>query len=232
MRSLQSVAQAHSVRRAASEPSSGDEDEDEGAAHGDAPSAAAEAAASGTLSSDDLARTLYDLLAALPAPPPDDADLLTASWCGAAEFGLVVPATEGLAPRQRKRQRTEQQHEAGQGADLRASAKWASARLHRRAYRCVCRVCGGGGSGLAQWRACNTLRGPPRARSDAWLALLRVKLPEDIYKKVRAAGERVGVVQVCERHSLPSVPFPCSCWRACTTWSSLRCSTRCSSPTF
>lgn len=118
----------------------GASDEEEGA-NGDG---------SGDVSIADFARNVFDLISRLPPPSHDPAELLL-SWCGAAEEGVVAPATDASGPRQRKKQRKEQQEGGHSGQML--TAKWASAKHRQRAY------------------------------SDAWMAFLRLDLPDDIYRK-------------------------------------------------
>ncbi len=130
-----------------------------------------DAPAGGELSMPDLARNAFDLLAALTAAELEAAaagDAALASWCGAAEAGAVAPAAGGgETARQRKRRRAEEEEAlaaAAAGDANRAAARhaptaraaWASARVRR------------------------------RAASDAWLALLRLPLPDDVYRKVLA----------------------------------------------
>lgn len=103
------------------------------------------------LSTADFARNVFDLISRLPPPSNDPSEPLL-SWCGAAEEGVIAPATDASGPRQRKKQRREQQEGGRNGAVL--TAKWASAKHRRRAY------------------------------SDAWMAFLRLDLPDDVYRKI------------------------------------------------
>ncbi|KAI7841082.1 hypothetical protein COHA_005309 [Chlorella ohadii] len=149
---------------------------------------AAEAAGEdgGRVSPHDLARTLHDLLAEMPpmpaglaAPRPaaaggkaageageegEEAEEQPAlqSWCGAAELGLVVAANTREGARQRKRQRL-----AAEVAAAAAAAEAAAAGQQQR----------------AKWA---NRKAQHRIYSDAWLALLQMDLPEDVYKKVLA----------------------------------------------
>ena len=148
----------------------------EAAGHGSAGPSAGPSAAAGTVESDqeegeeegevsvhDLARNMFDLL--IQTPPSlegweggeegDGSTGCLSSWSGAAEAGLVGPANDAEGVRQRKRRRLQQQQQAPAAAGAAAQrAKWASAKHQRRAY------------------------------SEAWLAFLRLDLPDDIYRKV------------------------------------------------
>ena len=78
----------------------------------------------------DLARTLHDLLTQLPAfEDADQAGL--SSWCGAAEVGVVGPASDADGSRQRKKRKLEA---VVAGAAVQR-AKWASAKLQKKALR-------------------------------------------------------------------------------------------------
>ena len=108
------------------------------------------------LSNEDFARNVYDLLSLLPTPSNDPGKEIQ-SWCGAAEVGAVAAATDASGPRQRKKQRREQQlvdRILGGGAPAPIiSAKWASVKHRKKAY------------------------------NDAWMAYLRLDLPDDVYRK-------------------------------------------------
>ena len=126
----------------------------------------------------DLARNVHDVLTAIsPALPvagelsePDlalDAQEVPvlASWCGAAEAGNATAAGDSGegARRRRKRRRQEGVAEGsgtkvvGSEAGRQRGVRWASQALQRRAW------------------------------SGAWLALLRMPLPDDVFRKVRFA---------------------------------------------
>lgn len=106
-------------------------------------------------------RTLFDVLAhAAPIRPGDDLSQF-ASWCGAAEAGLVAAAADAAESAKARRKRKAAQLAAANGnsggaaaAAAPTTAAWANAKAQQRAY------------------------------GDAWLALLRLDLPGDIYKKV------------------------------------------------
>ena len=118
-----------------------------------------------------LARNVYDVLTAIPPAPgkpdqaPDGEEPKLASWCGGAEAGTASAAadsTEG-ARRRRKRQRREGLAAgvdgidgvgAGRKSGERRGVRWACGALQRRAW------------------------------SAAWLALLRMPLPDDTFRKV------------------------------------------------
>ena len=119
-----------------------------------------------------LARNVHDVLTAIPPAPgkPDQApggeEPVLASWCGAAEAGTASAAADSAegARRRRKRQRREgltadADGVNGSGLGLqsreRQGVRWACGALQRRAW------------------------------SAAWLALLRMPLPDDIFRKVR-----------------------------------------------
>jgi U3 small nucleolar RNA-associated protein 19 len=144
----------------------GDSDSDGGAGDSDD-----DAPAGGELSTPDLARNAFDLLAALTAAELEAAaggDAALASWCGAAEAGAVAPAAGGgETARQRKRRRAEEEEVLAAAAA--SDANPASARPAPPAR--------------AAWASARARR---RAASDAWLALLRLPLPDDVYRKVLA----------------------------------------------
>ena len=118
-----------------------------------------------------LARNVYDVLTAIPPAPgkPDQApgaeEPTLASWCGAAEAGTASAAADSSegARRRRKRQRREGLAGVLDGVD------GVGVGLQSRERRGV------------RW-ACGALQ--RRAWSAAWLALLRMPLPDDIFRKV------------------------------------------------
>ncbi|PRW44488.1 nucleolar complex 4-like protein [Chlorella sorokiniana] len=175
--SLAKLAQHSKAQRNAAQQGAGKGSDDE--ASDDEALGEAAAEDGGRVSPHDLARTLHDLLAEMPPMPagmegPGQAAGGAAaagedeegeaeepglqSWCGAAEMGLVVAANTGEGARQRKRQRL--------AAEAAAAATAATGQQQR-----------------AKWA---NLKAQHRMYSDAWLALLRMDLPEDIYKKVLA----------------------------------------------
>ena len=132
-----------------------------------------------------LARNVYDVVTAIPPAPgkpeqaPGAEEPELASWCGAAEAGTALAAADAAegARRRRKRQRREglvvEGVDGGQG--LAEGLKNPGVGLKypglgfpkdRRGVR---------------W-ACGALQ--RRAWSAAWLALLRMPLPDDIFRKV------------------------------------------------
>ncbi|KAH7617166.1 hypothetical protein Ndes2526B_g07759 [Nannochloris sp. 'desiccata'] len=109
-----------------------------------------------TATADDFARNVYDILSRI-SPPSDESTEELQSWCGAAEVGTVAAAGDASGPRQRKKQRKEAESN-GISAITNSTkplmnAKWASAKLRRKAY------------------------------SEAWMAFLCLSLPNDIYRK-------------------------------------------------
>ncbi len=130
------------------------------------------------MSDADLARNVHDVLAAISPALPGAGDLsepdlapgaqevpVLASWCGAAEAGNATAAGDSGegARRRRKRRRQEEVAEGsgikvvGSEAGSKRGVRWASQALQRRAW------------------------------SGAWLALLRMPLPDDVFRKVRFA---------------------------------------------
>jgi U3 small nucleolar RNA-associated protein 19 len=115
-----------------------------------------------TASADDFARNVYDILSRI-SPPSDESTEELQSWCGAAEVGVVAAACDASGPRQRKKQRKEAETNGlSTHNDILANdnstkplmnAKWASAKLRRKAY------------------------------SEAWMSFLCLSLPNDIYRK-------------------------------------------------
>jgi len=175
----------------------------------------------------DLARNLFDVLTAIPPTPPapsaaggaaaaalprlpgQAADACEApplaSWCGAAEAGTAAAAADAGegARRRRKRRRQEEggadaepsaASEGAQGARAAKGVRWASAALQRRAW------------------------------SGAWLAVLRVPLPDDIFRKARSSRcwaaclGRLLTVR-CLRAARGSLHAWCACAWACRTGS-------------
>jgi U3 small nucleolar RNA-associated protein 19 len=156
LRTLRKICERHAARPAAA-AAAPDSDSD----GDDDDAGGAGDAPSGEVSAHDLARNVYDALTHLSPQPSagGEGEEALSSWCGAAEVGLVGAAADGAeGARQRKKRKL-----AAASADAAAAApapplhaKWASPKLARRAY------------------------------SDAWLALLRLPLPDDIYRKVLA----------------------------------------------
>lgn len=130
------------------------------------------------MSDANLARNVHDVLTAISPAPPGAGDLsepdlalnaqevpVLASWCGAAEAGNATAAGDSGegARRRRKRRRQEGVAEVsgikvvGSEAGGKRGVRWASQALRRRAW------------------------------SGAWLALLRMPLPDDVFRKVRSA---------------------------------------------
>ncbi len=103
-------------------------------------------------STDEFARTVYDILSRIPTPGYETAEELQ-SWCGAAEVGAVSAAADAVGARQRKKQRKEAKINGISTTNTKLTAKWASAKLRRKAY------------------------------SEAWMAFLCLSLPNDIYRK-------------------------------------------------
>lgn len=114
---------------------------------------------------EDLCRNLFDIMGALPETLPSSgggeaanvADLQ--SWCGAAEVGAMAATSDknesARARRKRKMMEAPQQQAAqAHAAASEQRAMWANAKAQRRMF------------------------------SDAWLALLQLPIPQDLYHKV------------------------------------------------
>lgn len=175
MRTLCKICERNAARAAGAAASAAGASDDD--SNSDSEAEAEAALSQGTKAGDhkrvsphDLARNVFDVLIGLPVPAAaaaageDDPEggLQLQSWCGAAEFGIVQAAADAEGSRQRKKRRLQQKAQQGAPSPSQPppqphhKAKWASPKLQRRAY------------------------------SAAWLSLLSLPLPDDIYRKVLA----------------------------------------------
>ncbi|KXZ55062.1 hypothetical protein GPECTOR_3g22 [Gonium pectorale] len=130
------------------------------AAAGSSGGASASASSVPQLSLPDLARNAFDVLSRLePELPADPAEWAT--WCGAAEYKLVVAAVDKNESARARRKR-KQAEAAGAGAAGQADAAQAKAPARR-----------------AQWANPKMQK---RLFGDAWLALLSLPLPPDVLR--------------------------------------------------
>ncbi len=107
-------------------------------------------------------RTVYDILINITDALAGFDDEALASWCGAAEVGILVATNDGGTKRQRKRLRQDAEEGSADGARASGAAvgkeivrgKWSSRKLRQRAV------------------------------SDAWIEFLKSQVPADCYRSL------------------------------------------------
>lgn len=107
----------------------------------------------------DIARNILDILLRIPFTQiwvEGEEGETLRSWSGLTEAGALQPANSAIGSRQRRLRRHDLEHVADVKSPEALKAKWANSKFSHRAY------------------------------SDAWMAFLRLDLPDDAYRKALA----------------------------------------------